>query len=230
MGVEPPPKKLQDGARLLFPQVLRIVQDYLDRRVETAPGARKEEVALAKYRDVVVSRLLDAIEPDSSAGEAPILPRIERFRPTGSTADVQFRTSKPCKETWKSHVSHVVLDSLEFGEGQAAWHLEQCQRVHSYVNNDRLDFEVLYEWEGATHKYVPDFLVRLRMPEGPDVTLIVEVKGYGKEPGQGQVRRRREVGPGSEPPRGLRDVGLHGLQGTEPARRDARRFNLPTAA
>jgi type III restriction enzyme len=181
MGMEPAPKKLQDGARLLFPQVLRIVQEYLECRIEAAPDARKEEVALSKYRDHVVSRLLDAIEPDTSAGEAPILPRIERFRPTGSTADVQFRTSKPCKETWKSHVSHVVLDSIEFGEGQAAWHLEKCERVQSYVKNDRLDFEVLYEWEGATHKYIPDFLVRLKMDGGPDVTLIVEVKGYEKE-------------------------------------------------
>lgn len=180
-GVEPPPKKLQEGARLLFPQVLRIVEEYLERRVETAPGARKEEVALSKYRDHVVSRLLDAIEPDVSAGETPILPRIERFRPTGSTGDVQFRTVKPCKEAWKSHVSHVVLDSQEFGEGQAAWHLENNERVQAYVKNDRLDFEVLYEWEGATHKYIPDFLVRLSMPEGPDMTLIVEIKGQEKE-------------------------------------------------
>lgn len=181
VGEVPPPKKLQDGARLLFPQVLRIVQDYLERRIETSPDARKEEVALSKYRDVVVSRLLDAIEPDTSAGEAPILPRIERFRPTGSTADVQFRTTKPCKETWKSHVSHVVLDSIEYGEGQAAWHLEKSERVLSYVKNERLDFEILYEWEGATHKYIPDFLVRLKMDGAPDVTLIVELKGYERE-------------------------------------------------
>lgn len=181
MGEEPKPKKLQDGARLLFPQVLTIVQDYLDRRVQTAPGAQKEEVALLIYRDAVVSRLLDAIEPDAEAGEAPILPRIERFRPTGSTSDVQFRTTKPCKEAWKSHVSHVVLDSVEFGEGQAAWHLEKSERVRSYVKNDRLDFEVLYEWEGATHKYIPDFLVRVRTDDGEEVTLIVEIKGQEKE-------------------------------------------------
>jgi type III restriction enzyme len=181
VGIEPPPKKLQDSARLLFPQVLGIVKEYLERRIETAPGARKEEVALSKYRDAVVSRLLAAIEPDVSFGEAPILPRIERFRPTGSTSDVQFRTTKLCKETWKSHVSHVVLDSAEFGEGQAAWHLEKSERVVSYVKNDRLDFEILYEWQGATHKYIPDFLVRLRLPEGQDPTLIVEVKGQEKE-------------------------------------------------
>jgi type III restriction enzyme len=181
MGETPPQKKLQDGARLLFPQVLRIVQDYLERRIETAPDARKEEVALLKYRDVIVSRLLSAIEPDTKAGEAPLLPRIERFRPTGSTADVQFRTTKPCKETWKSHVSHVVLDSIEYGEGQAAWHLEESDRVVSYVKNDRLDFELPYEWEGRTHLYRPDFLVRLKMDGDRELTLIVEIKGHETE-------------------------------------------------
>jgi len=35
-----------------------------------------------------------------------------------------------------------VLDSIEFGEGQAAWHLEKSERVQSYVKNDRLDFEI----------------------------------------------------------------------------------------
>lgn len=181
VGEAPPPKKLQDGARLLFPQVLRIVQEYLGTRVDAAPGVAKEEVALALYRDTIVSRLLDAIEPDTSAGEAPILPRIERFRPTGSTADVQFRTIKPCKATWKSHVSHVTLDSAEYGEGQAAWHLEKCDRVNAYVKNERLDFEILYEWDGGTHKYLPDFLVRTAMAGGDEVTLIIEVKGQEKE-------------------------------------------------
>jgi type III restriction enzyme len=181
MGVAPAPKKLQDGARLLFPQVLGIVQEYLATRVKVAPEARIEELALAIYRDAVVSRLLDAIEPDTGVGEAPILPRIERFRPTGSTADVLFRTTKPCKETWKSHVSHVVLDSTEYGEGQAAWHLEKNERVLAYAKNDRLDFEVLYEWEGATHKYTPDFLVRLKMHGGPEATLILETKGHERE-------------------------------------------------
>jgi len=74
-----------------------------------------------------------------------------------------------------------VLDSIEYGEGQAAWHLEKCDRVTSYVKNERLDFEVLYDWQGATHRYSPDFLVRLRMPDGPDITVIVEVKGREQE-------------------------------------------------
>jgi type III restriction enzyme len=181
MGKAPAVAKREEGARLLFPQVLAVVQEYLATRVAVAPEARIEEVALAIYRDAIISRLLDAIEPDTTVGEAPLLPRIERFRPTGSTTDVFFRTTKPCKETWKSHVSHVVLDSGPYGEGKAVEQLEKNERVQAYVKNERLDFEILYEWENSTHKYIPDFLVRLRNATGPDITLILEVKGYETE-------------------------------------------------
>jgi type III restriction enzyme len=181
MGAEPAPKKLQDSARLLFPQVLAVVQEYLSTRLKLAPEAQVEEVALAIYRDAIVTRLLDAIEPDTTAGEAPILPRIERFRPTGSTADVFFRTTKECFPVWKSHLAHVVLDSGAWGEGQAAWHLEKNERVVAHAKNDRLDFTIPYDWEGSTHPYTPDFLVRLKTPGAPDVTVILETKGRETE-------------------------------------------------
>lgn len=180
-GTQPETTKHLDSARLLFPQVLRVVQDFIETRVVLAvPNARKEEIALAKYRDAILTRLLAAIEPDTDAGEAPILPRIERHRPVGSTADVQFRTVKPTKETWKSHISHVVLDSPQW-EGMAAYHLEQCKRVLAYAKNDRLDFEILYDWQGAPHKYRPDYLVRVDADEEGVATLILEIKGYEKE-------------------------------------------------
>jgi hypothetical protein len=65
----------------------------------------------ARSRDTLVERLVAAIEPDESQGERPILPRIDRQRPTRSTAGVQFRTTKKTMGTDKSHISRVVLDS-----------------------------------------------------------------------------------------------------------------------
>lgn len=184
--------------------MLRIVQEYLTTRVVLAPGAEVEEVALAKYRSAVVSRLLDAIEPDTNAGEAPLLPRIERFRPTGSTADVKFRTTRPTTGTFRSHLSHVVLDSTVYGEGQAAWQLEHCDRVLAYAKNDHLDMEIPYDWEGATHPYRPDFLVRLDAPEG-EINVIVEVKGQERE----QDRAKYEAAK-----KWVRAVNHHGGFGT----------------
>lgn len=179
MGQQPVPARRLEAARLLFPQVLAIVERYRDKRLRLAPTARIEEMALAQYRDVIIERLITAIEPDVSSGEAPLLPRIDRQRPTGSTAQVLFRTTKPTKGTLKSHISHVVLDSN--WEGAAAYYLEKAPSVIAYAKNDRLDFEILYEWQGSTHRYIPDFLVVVDVGDGRRVTLIVEIKGLEVE-------------------------------------------------
>jgi type III restriction enzyme len=178
-GKQPRTARRHDAARLLFPQVLRVVESYLAHRLTVAQTARKEEVALAKYRDVIVERLLAAIEPDTDAGEAALLPRIERHRPLGSTAEVQFRTVRPAQETRKSHISHVVLDSR--WESSTAFYLEQSPYVIAYAKNDRLGFEILYEWLDRPCKYFPDFLVRVDPGDGELAMLIVEVKGHEDE-------------------------------------------------
>lgn len=178
-GKQPNAARRHEAARLLFPQVLRIVESYLARRISLSPSARIEEVALAKYRDIVVERLLAAIEPDKDAGETALLPRIERHRPLGSTAQVQFRTVRMTQETIKSHISHVVLDST--WESSAAFHLERSPHVLAYAKNERLDFDILYEWLDRPCKYIPDFLVRVDPGDGELATLILEVKGEEKE-------------------------------------------------
>jgi type III restriction enzyme len=53
--------------------------------------------------------------------------------------------------------------------------------VIAYVKNDRLDFEILYDWQGAPHKYRPDYLVRVGAGDDEEVTLILEIKGYERE-------------------------------------------------
>jgi type III restriction enzyme len=180
MGKQPKAERRVDSARLLFPQVLAAVNGYLEKRVTLAVTAHKEEVALARYRDIVVERLLTAIEPDTTEGEQALLPRIEKHRPIGSTAEVQFRTTKASKGTIKSHISHVVLDSPVW-EGAAAWHLEQSPRVLAYARNDRLGFEIPYEWQDHSVPYVPDFLARVDLGGGRSATLIVEMKGMETE-------------------------------------------------
>jgi len=168
-----------DARRILFPQVLHIVQEYIARRVVVGSDARLEEIALLRYRDDIVDRLCNAIEPDTEAGEAPLLPRIERFRPVGSTSEVLFRTTRLCNGTTKSHVSHAVLDSPSW-EHSVAYQLERLPQVVSYVRNDHLDFTIPYDFGAHRHAYVPDFLVRCRTDEG-EMTVILEVKGYESE-------------------------------------------------
>jgi hypothetical protein len=55
--------------------VLAIVEDYAARRIQWN-GCARQELALEVYLRKVVERLTDAIEPDDTAGEPPLLPVI----------------------------------------------------------------------------------------------------------------------------------------------------------
>ncbi len=166
---------------ILFPQVLGIVWQYLEERVViTNPDVPLEEIALLKYKQRIVERLTNAIEPDTEVGEPPLLPVIERFRPIGSTSEVLFRTVRPTVGTTKSHVSHVVLDAPKW-EHSVAYQLEKMDEVVAYVKNDHLDFTIPYEWQGVRHEYRPDYLIRLRCHDGSELKVILEVKGFETE-------------------------------------------------
>ena len=175
-------KRTEWSARhLLFPQVLDIVWEYLENRVVLVSlDTPLEEVALLKYKQRIIERLTEAIEPDTEAGEPLILPVIERFRPIGSTSQVLFRTARPCVGTTKSHISHVVLDAPKW-EHSVAYQLETIPEVIAYARNDHLDLTIPYEWQGVRHEYRPDYLIRWRCANGREVKVILEVKGFETE-------------------------------------------------
>jgi len=178
---------------ILFPQVLNIVWEYLENRVIVTEDAPLEEIALLKYKQRIIERLTQAIEPDTEAGELPLLPVIERFRPIGSTSEVLFRTVRPCVGTTKSHISHVVLDAPRW-EHSVAYQLERMPEVIAYARNDHLDFTIPYEWQGVRHEYRPDYLIRLRCNDGKELKVILEIKGFETEQDrQKEVAARRWV-------------------------------------
>jgi len=189
------------GARhTLFPQVVNAVWRYLEERVVLKQDAPLEEAALLKYKQRIIERLTEAIEPDTEAGEPPLLPVIERFRPRGSTAEVLFRTVRPCVGTTRSHVSHVVLDAPKW-EHSVAYQLERMPEVIAYARNDHLDFTIPYEWQGRRHEYRPDYLIRWRCEDGSELNVILEVKGFETE-----QDRQKETAAG----RWVRAVNRHG--------------------
>jgi type III restriction enzyme len=192
----------QEARRFLFPQVLDIVWQYLENRVRFIEAPR-EEIYLERYKQLIIQRISDAIEPDTQAGEPPLLPIIERFRPVGSTGEVLFRTVRPCHGTTKSHVSHVAEHSK--WEHTAAYYLEKSPQVISYVKNDHLDFVIPYELYGARLNYLPDYLIRLRCADGSELNLILEVKGFETE----QDRAKETTAK-----RWVRAVNHHGELGT----------------
>ncbi|MBS4015371.1 MAG: DEAD/DEAH box helicase family protein [Candidatus Latescibacteria bacterium] len=168
-----------ESRQYIFPQVLNIVWLFLNQRVNFV-DAPPQEVALRRYLDLIVERLSSIIEPDTESGEHPLLPILERFRRVGSTAEVLFRTSRICHATIKSHISHVVTDTMQW-EHAVGYQLESIQEVVSYARNDHLGFTIQYEYQGHTHPYTPDFLIRLKKKDSSNIMLILEVKGFESE-------------------------------------------------
>jgi type III restriction enzyme len=121
----------------------------------------------------MVERLRDGIVPDESEGEAPLMPITNRYKPIGSTAEVDFKTTRPCHATMKSHIDQVVLDNLVW-ESSAGFRLESSDAVQFYARNDHMGLTIPYEYMGIDHSYEPDFLVRL----SNGVTVVLEIKGY----------------------------------------------------
>lgn len=164
----------RESRSVLFPQVLRIVQSYIKDRVEFN-GLHPCEVGLQTYAQRIIGLLITDITPDDTKGEAPLLPRLNRYKPIGSTASVHFKTVKPVQVTDASHLNFVACDTDSW-EQAAMFQLEKLAKedgVYCYARNDRLEFNIPYEFYGNPHVYEPDFLVRLKNW----VTLIVEIKG-----------------------------------------------------
>ena len=158
----------------LFPQVLRLVHAYIDRKVDCR-GGDSRELGQEKYFQRVAGRMIAAIRPDDGQGEPPLMPILNRYKSTGTTAEVDFKTTRLCTGTQRSHINLVAADTATW-EQSAAFRLEQAAlagTVKHYARNDGLGFVIPYEYMGVSHHYEPDFLVKL----ANDVTLVLEIKG-----------------------------------------------------
>ncbi len=172
-----------DEPRLhLFGQLKRIVRQwveggYLRCSGETFPA----HVLYRGLADQACERIKAAIT-DTLRGKNEIKATLDAYNPTGSSAHVNFTTSK--KTRWKTapdkcHVNWVVCDS--------DWEAEFCRvaeahpRVLAYVKNQGLNFDVPYLKGANPHKYLPDFIVQVDDGGEEPLNLIVEIKGYRGE-------------------------------------------------
>jgi type III restriction enzyme len=158
---------------VLFPQLLGIVQRFVREKVVVSAEEKRIDAFLAPYWGYVIERLTQAVRPDTEDGETPELPRYEKGREVGSTADVDFWTAKEVREVSRSHLNYVVADTKQW-EQAAAYHLDRHPRVRAFVKNQGLGFAIPYLHDGGSHDYIPDFVVRL----DNGVHLILETKGH----------------------------------------------------
>lgn len=162
-------------AHVLFPQMRGIVDRYLRECVHVVEPANILDVFLSPYYGWVIERLVEHIGPDASQGEAPEIPRYEANRGPGSTAEVDFWTSREPREAVHCHLNYIVPDTRKW-EQSAAYYIDTHEMTEAFVKNAGLGFAIPYLHNGQMHDYVPDFIVRLKT--GDRTHLILETKGY----------------------------------------------------
>jgi type III restriction enzyme len=162
-------------AHALFPQLARIVMRYLDEKVQVVAPADAKDLFLAPYYGWLVDILLSNIRGDVESGEPPEVALVEASRREGTTADVDFWTSRDVREIARSHVNYVVADTARW-EQSAAYYIDSHRAVHSFVKNSGMGLGIPYFHNGGAHEYVPDFLIKLVGTERRQ--LILEVKGF----------------------------------------------------
>jgi type III restriction enzyme len=166
----------------LFGQLKRIVRQWLDAgclecKGDTYPGL----LMYKELADMAAERIKAAIT-ETLQGDRPVKAILDAYNPTGTTAHVNFTTSKETRwetDPRKSHVNWAICDS--------DWEIEFCRvvethpKVLSYVKNQNLGLEVPYLMGSTPRKYIPDFVVQIDDGQADPLNLIVEIKGYRGE-------------------------------------------------
>ena len=170
-----------DGAEKywLYPKLKRIVAEYVETQVVLKDNMFIGFLSVGDYLRGACEKIQHAIVTENLAkqkGERKLLPVFSGRSFRGSTAGVDFLTTRPVFATQKSHLNYVVADT-EVWEQAVAKRLEEMDEVVSYVKNYKLHFVIPYERNGATHPYFPDYIVRVKRPDGEFLNLIIEVTG-----------------------------------------------------
>ena len=174
-----------------FNDVRHIAQAWYEQKVEVVGETDPRFKRLVRYYSEIevaasIYQGIEAASVHSNAGaEQDKTPRItallNRYNPRGSSSYVHASTARPVYATHKSPVNYVVADTDSW-EQIAAKTFEQHSAVESYVKNAFLGFEVPYvDKEGKERRYLPDFLCRVKTPQGERFNLIVEITGFAKD-------------------------------------------------
>jgi type III restriction enzyme len=165
----------------LFGQLKRVTRQWMKGYLRCTGGTYPAQVIYQEIADMACDRIRKAIT-EAIVGKKPIKAILDAYNPVGSTAHVNFNTSKEDRyktDSRRCHINWVVLDS--------DWESEFCRvaeahpRVRAYAKNHNLGLDVPYLYGSTPRKYLPDFIVQVDDGRDDWLNLIVEIKGYRGE-------------------------------------------------
>lgn len=171
----------EDPKLHLFGQFKRVCRQWLDGYLKCSGGTYAAQLLYTELADMACEKIKAAIAANAD-GEQAIKAVLDPYNNTGSTAYVNFNTSKDTlwrTDPGRSHINFVVCDS--------DWEAEFCRvaeahpRVISFVKNQNLGLVVPYLMGSTKRRYLPDFIVQIDDGKDDPLNLIVEVKGYRGE-------------------------------------------------
>ena len=168
----------------LFGQLKRITRQWLKNHLVCKGQTYPAQLMFKPIADRACERITTAINKSETGKGRQIYAVLDPYNPVGSTAHVNFNTSKQDRyetDARRCHINWVILDS--------GWEAEFCRvaeahpRVRAYVKNHNLGLEVPYRCGSEMRAYIPDFIVLVDDGHGDDdlLHLVVEIKGYRRE-------------------------------------------------
>ena len=162
----------------LFGQLKRIALQWLEKHLVCKGNTYPAQLLYKELAGKACERIHLGIVA-ARTDEQPVIVILDPYNPMGSTADVDFPTSKSTYDTDARfcHVNKVACDS--------GWEAEFCRMIEShpqaraYVKNQGLGFTAPYRDGPVARDYLPDFIVRVDDGHGEQdlLNLVVEVKG-----------------------------------------------------
>jgi type III restriction enzyme len=167
----------------LFGQLKRITKQWLDTCLVCKGDTYPALLMYQELADMACNRITAGITR-ALEGKRPIKALLDPYNPVGSTAHVNFNTSKTLRwetDARRCHLNWIILDSD--WEGEFCRVAESHPKVRAYVKNYNLGLEVPYRYGSEMRKYIPDFIVLVDDGHGDNdlLHLIVEIKGYRRE-------------------------------------------------
>ena len=167
----------------LFGQLKRIARQWFDNCLVCRGGVSPAQLMYQELADTACERIFAAITREG-IDSRPVKAVLDPYNPVGSTAHVNFNTTKTSRweaDSRRCHINWLVLDSD--WEGEFCRVAESHPHVKAYVKNHNLGLEVPYRRGSEMRTYLPDFIVLVDDGRGDYdlLNLIVEIKGYRGE-------------------------------------------------